>query len=121
MSEEIKSEEIKSEEVSEEINPIDEYLNRYKEQRLAEFCVKKDKEIGCLENERLELIEQLAEMRHKVEKYDKYFSNTHELYKRIKEIPVDSYLDLYNRFVDDISRRNVSTCTITPEFHLYSN
>ena len=42
MNEENKIEE--TEEVK-EVNPIDEYLNNYKEQKLAEFCVQKDKEI----------------------------------------------------------------------------
>ena len=49
MSEENKIEE--TEEVK-EINPIDEYLNNYKEQKLAEFCVQKDKEITSLKEER---------------------------------------------------------------------
>ena len=45
MNEENKIEE--TEEVK-EINPVDEYLNNYKEQKLAEFCVNKDKEISDL-------------------------------------------------------------------------
>lgn len=36
------------------------------------------------------------------------------LYKKVKEMPVDDYLDLYNKFVDDITQRNVPTMTITP-------
>ena len=39
MNEEIKNDKI------EEINPVDEYLKNYKEQKLAEFCVQKDKQI----------------------------------------------------------------------------
>ena len=108
------SEETKNvEEVVEEINPIDEYLNNYKEQKLAEFCVQKDKEIENRKNERQRLVEQIAEQKHKVEEYDKCFSSTNELYKKIKAMPVDDYLDLYNKFVDDISKRNVCTATIT--------
>ena len=47
-------EENKIEETEEvkEINPIDEYLNNYKEQKLAEFCVQKDKEIANRKKER---------------------------------------------------------------------
>lgn len=48
MSEENKIEE--TEEVK-DINPIDEYLNNYKEQKLAEFCVQKDKEIASRKEE----------------------------------------------------------------------
>lgn len=108
------SEETKNvEEVVEEINPIDEYLNNYKEQKLAEFCVQKDKEIENRKNERQRLVEQIAEQKHKVEEYDKCFSSVNELYKKIKAMPVDEYLDLYNKFVDDISNRNISVATIT--------
>jgi lysyl-tRNA synthetase class I len=101
------------EEVVEEVNPIDEYLNNYKEQKLAEFCVQKDKEIENRKNERQRLVEQIAEQKHKVEEYDKCFSSVNELYKKIKTMPVDLYLDLYNKFVDDISNRNIRVATIT--------
>lgn len=108
------SEETKNvEEVVEEINPIDEYLNNYKEQKLAEFCVQKDKEIENRKNERQRLVEQIAEQKHKVEEYDKCFSSVNELYKKIKAMPVDDYLSLYNKFVDDISQRNIQTTHIT--------
>ena len=101
------------EEVVEEVNPIDEYLNNYKEQKLAEFCVQKDKEIENRKNERQRLVEQIVEQKHKVEEYDKCFSSVNELYKKIKDMPVDEYLDLYNKFVDDISNRNIRVATIT--------
>ena len=108
------SEETKNvEEVKEEINPIDEYLNNYKEQKLAEFCVQKDKEIEGRKKEKEQLVKQVSEMRTKVEEYDKCFSNINELYKKIKELSVDDYLSMYSKFVDDISRRNISTTTIT--------
>ena len=107
------SEETKNvEEVVEEINPIDEYLNNYKEQKLAEFCVQKDKEIENRKNERQRLVEQIAEQKHKVEEYDKCFSSVNELYKKIKAMPVDEYLSLYNKFVDDISNRNIRVAAI---------
>jgi DNA repair exonuclease SbcCD ATPase subunit len=101
------------EEVIKEINPIDEYLNNYKEQKLAEFCVQKDKEIENRKNERQRLVEQIAEQKHKVEEYDKCFSSVNELYKKIKTMPVDDYLNLYNKFVDDVSNRNLRVTTIT--------
>lgn len=71
-----------------EINPIDEYLERYKEQRLAEFCVQKDKEIQNYKEERLKLIEQIADMRHKVEEYDDTWNNVKKLYEHIKSFSV---------------------------------
>ena len=56
MSEENKIEE--TEEVK-EVNPIDEYLNNYKEQKLAEFCVQKDKEIASRKEERQKLMQSI--------------------------------------------------------------
>lgn len=46
------NETIKNEEALEEVNPVDEYLKNYKEQKLAEFCAQKDKEIENRKNER---------------------------------------------------------------------
>ena len=103
----------KIEEVVEEVNQIDKYLNNYKEQKIAEFCVQKDKEIESRKNERQRLMEQIAEQKHKVEEYDKCFSSVNELYKKIKTMPVDVYLDLYNKFVDDISKSNICIATTT--------
>ena len=109
MSEETK----KVKEVVEEVNPIHEYRYNYKEQKLAEFCVQKDKEIENRKNERQRLVEEIAEQKHKVEEDDECISSVNELYKKIKTMPVDEYLSLYNKFVDDISNRNIRVATIT--------
>lgn len=109
MSEENKIEE--TEEVK-EVNPIDEYLNNYKEQKLAEFCVQKDKEIASRKEERQKLMEQIAEMRHKTEKYDSTWKSVKDLYTEIKKLSVDDYLELYHLISKDISGYGVSTYTI---------
>ena len=109
MNEENKIEE--TEEVK-EVNPIDEYLNNYKEQKLAEFCVQKDKEIASRKEERQKLIEQIAEMRHKTEKYDSTWKSVKDLYAEIKKLSVDDYLELYHLISRDVSGYGVSTYTI---------
>ena len=111
MSEENKIEE--TEEVK-EVNPIDEYLNNYKEQKLAEFCVQKDKEIASSKEERQKLIEQIAEMRHKIEKYDSTWKSVKDLYAEIKKLSVDDYLELYHMITKDVAGyNNTSIATIT--------
>lgn len=110
MSEENKIE--KTEEVK-KINPIDEYLNNYKEQKLAEFCVQKDKEITSRKAERQKLMEQLAEMRQKIEKYDNVWINVESLYAEIKKLSVNEYLKLYHMISNDISGYGVSYTTIS--------
>ena len=109
MNEENKIEE--TEEVK-EVNPIDEYLNNYKEQKLAEFCVQKDKEIASRKEERQKLMEQIAEMRHKTEKYDSTWKSIKDLYAEIKKLSVDDYLELYHMISNDVSGYGVSTYTI---------
>ena len=109
MNEENKIEE--TEEVK-EINPIDEYLNNYKEQKLAEFCVQKDKEIASCKEELQKLMEQIAEMQHKTEKYDSTWKSVKDLYAEIKKLSVDDYLELYHLISKDISGYGVSTYTI---------
>ena len=112
------SEEIKNvEEVVEEINPVDEYLKNYKEQKLAEFCVQKDKEIENRKNERQRLLEQITDMKQKVEKYDKTFESVKELYTEIKKLSVDDYLKLYHMISEDVSGYSrTSIATITPSY-----
>ena len=111
MREENKIEE--TEEVK-EVNPIDEYLNNYKEQKLAEFCVQKDKEIASRKEERQKLMEQIAEMRHKTEKYDSTWKSVKDLYAEIKKLSVDDYLELYHMISNDVSGyNNTSITTIT--------
>ena len=96
------------------VNPIDEYLNNYKEQKLAEFCVQKDKEIASRKEERQKLMEQIAEMRHKTEKYDSTWKSVKDLYAEIKKLSVDDYLELYHMITKDISGyNNTSIATIT--------
>ena len=112
MSEENKIE--KTEDVK-EINPIDEYLSNYKEQKLAEFCVQKDKEIAIRKEERQMLMKQLAEMRHKTEKYDSTWKSVKDLYTEIKKLSVDDYLELYHMISRDVLQyNNASIATITP-------
>lgn len=100
------------EEVVEEINPIDEYLNNYKEQKLAEFCVQKDKHIENLKRENHDYAKKFTEMKEKVEKYDKTFESVKELYAEIKKLSVDDYLKLYHMMASDVSGRT-SYATIT--------
>lgn len=57
------SEEKQNTEIVREINPIDEYLNNYKEQKLAEFCVSKDKEIKNYKNEIQQLLTEISDMK----------------------------------------------------------
>mgnify|MGYP003464685170 FL=1 len=94
-----------------EVNPIDEYLNNYKEQKLAEFCVQKDKEIASRKEERQKLMEQIAEMRHKTEKYDSTWKSVKDLYAEIKKLSVDDYLELYHMILNDVSGYGVSNLT----------
>lgn len=110
MNEENKIE--KTEEVK-EVNPIDEYLNNYKEQKLAEFCVQKDKEIASCKEERQKLIEQIEEMRHKTEKYDSTWKSVKDLYAEIKKLSVDDYLELYHLISKEVSGYDVSYTTIS--------
>ena len=99
MSEENKAVEI-------EVSLIDEYLNNYKEQKLAELCAQKDKEIASRKEERERLMIQIAEMRHKTEKYDSTWKSVKNLYAEIKKLSVDDYLELYHMISRDITGYN---------------
>ena len=92
--------------VATEASLIDEDLNNYKEQKLAELCVQKDKEIASRKEERERLVIQIAEMRHKTEKYDSTWKSVKNLYTEIKKLSVDDYLELYHMILRDITGYN---------------
>lgn len=112
MSEEAKKEEVK------DVSPVEEYLNNYKEQKLAEFCVKKDIEIGYLRDENYKLIKEKAELREKAESYEKVFKNINTLYAEIKKLSVDDYLRLYHMISDSIHN---NSCTYVKSIAPYPN
>ena len=100
--------------VETEVSLIDEYLNNYKEQKLAELCVQKDKEIASRKEERERLMIQIAEMRHKTEKYDSTWKSVKNLYAEIKKLSVDDYLELYHMISRDSTGYNdTSIATFT--------
>lgn len=103
------NEEIKNDEV-EEVNPVDEYLNNYKEQKLAEFCVQKDKEIVNRKEERQKLMEQISDMKVTVKQHDETWKNMDSLYAKIKKLSVNDYLKLYHMMNNDIAG-NYTTIT----------
>ena len=107
MNEEIKNDEL------EEVNPVDEYLNNYKEQKLAEFCVQKDKEIANRKEERQKLMEQISDMKVTVKQHDETWKNMDSLYAKIKELSVNDYLKLYHMMNNDIAGK-YSTITTVP-------
>ena len=108
------NETIKNEEVLEEVNPVDEYLKNYKEQKLAEFCVQKDKEIENRKNEHQKLMEQIVNMKDKAQKHDEIWKDIDKLYDEIKKIPVDDFLKLYHKICNDISGNRSSTIATIP-------
>ena len=100
--------------VETDVSLIDEYLNNYKEPKLAELCVQKDKEIASRKEERERLMIQIAEMRHKTEKYDSTWKSVKNLYAEIKKLSVDDYLELYHMISRDITGYNdTSIATFT--------
>ena len=59
-------------------------------------------------------MEQIAEMRHKTEKYDSTWKSVKDLYAEIKKLSVDDYLELYHMISNDVSGyNNTSITTIT--------
>jgi DNA repair exonuclease SbcCD ATPase subunit len=109
------NETIKNEEALKEVNPVDEYLKNYKEQKLAEFCAQKDKEIENRKEERQKLMEQISDMKDKAQKHDEIWKDIDKLYDEIKKMPVDDFLKLYHKICNDISgNRSSTTTTIFP-------
>lgn len=97
------NETIKNEEALKEVNPVDEYLKNYKEQKLAEFCVQKDKEIENRKEEGQKLMEQISDMKVTVKQHDETWKNMDNLYAKIKELSVNDYLKLYHMMNNDVA------------------
>lgn len=108
------NETIKNEDALEEVNPVDEYLNNYKEQKLAEFCVQKDKEIANRKEERQKLMEQITDMKVTVKQHDETWKNMDSLYAKIKKLSVNDYLKLYHMMNNDITGNYPTITTVLP-------
>lgn len=108
------NETIKNEEALEEVNPVDEYLKNYKEQKLAEFCVQKDKEIENRKNERQKLMEQITDMKVTVKQHDETWRNMDSLHAKIKKLSVNDYLKLYHMMNNDITGNYSTITTVLP-------
>lgn len=108
------NETIKNEEALEKVNPVDEYLKNYKEQKLAEFCVQKDKEIENRKNERQKLMQQITDMKVTVEQHDETWKNMDSLYAEIKKLSVNDYLKLYHMMNNDIVGNYSTITTVLP-------
>lgn len=104
-----------SEEVKEmkEIDPVEEYLNNYKEQKLAEFCVQKDIQIANYKRTQQELIKQNTELRSKADKHDKTWASVKNLYVEIKKLSVDDYLMLYHMMSNDICNNRLYPVSVS--------
>lgn len=107
------NQEIKIEEEIKEINPIEEYLNNYKEHKLAQLCVEKDKKIANLKQHREKLIKEITDMRNIVENHNKMWNGVDSLYQAIKEMSVEDYLKLYHKISNDVSGSNISSVNIS--------
>ena len=110
------NETIKNEEALEEVNPVDEYLKNYKEQKLAEFCAQKDKEIENRKNERQKLMEQITDMKVRVKQHDETWKNMDSLYAKIKKLSVNAYLKLYHMMNNDIAGNYSTLTTVLPSY-----
>ena len=114
------SEEYKA--VETDVSLIDEYLDNYKEQKLAELCVQKDKEIASCKEEQERLMIQIEKMWNKIEKYDSTWKSIKNLYAEIKKLSVDDYLELYHMISRDITGYNdTSIATFTPSGLITTN
>ncbi len=110
------NQEIKIEEEIKEINPIEEYLNNYKEHKLAQLCVEKDKKIANLKQHREKLIKEITDMRNIVENHNKMWNGVDSLYQAIKGMSVEDYLKLYHKISNDVSGSNISSVNISSGF-----
>lgn len=108
------NETIKNEEALKEVNPVDEYLKNYKEQKLAEFCAQKDKEIENRKEERQKLMEQISDMKVTVKQHDETWKNMDNLYAKIKELSVNDYLKLYHMMNNDVAGNYSTIATVLP-------
>ena len=106
------NETIKNEEALEEVNPVDEYLKNYKEQKLAEFC----EEIENRKEERQKLMEQITDMKVTVKQHDETWKNMDSLYVKIKKLSVNDYLKLYHMMNNDIAGNYSTITTVLPSY-----
>ena len=106
-------EELKAKQVEEKIDPVKEYLKNYKEYKLAEMCAQKDIIISKYIEEKQKLASQLLEIKQANKKHDDVWTSMENLYKEIKNLSVDNYLELYRMFQSDTHKTKVTWSSVS--------
>ena len=72
----------------------EEYLNMYKEEKLAEICSQLDEENDELSEEINELAKCVEELNKKCNQLD-VWNDTEQLFKRLETLPAKDFIELY--------------------------
>lgn len=73
----------------------EEYLNMYKEDKLAEICEQLEEENKQLINRNKALMKELTEANNELDKIDITFNDNNALFTMIETLPAKDFIELY--------------------------
>lgn len=87
----------------------EEYLNMYKEVKLAEICEKFEKDMNRYHDKWIKCQNDSFIAQKKADELLSYWGNIDKLFEKLKSIPAEDFIKLYYRMQDMINNHNIST------------
>ena len=75
----------------------EEYLNMYKEDKLAEICAQLEEERDYYHDEMNAYKSDAQAAQKKAEDLSAYWENVDKLFKKLKSLPAEEFIELYSR------------------------
>ena len=75
----------------------EEYLKAYKEDKLAEICERFEKDMNYYNDQLIQCQNDKYKAQKKAEDLSAYWENVDKLFKKLKSLPAEEFIELYSR------------------------
>lgn len=81
----------------------EEYLNMYKEDKLAEICERFEKDMNRYHDELMQCRDDMYIAQKEAYELSSYWENVDKLFEKLKSIPAEDFISLYYRMQDTMN------------------
>lgn len=98
----------------------EEYLKAYKEDKLAEICERFEKDMNYYHDQLIQCQNDKYKAQKKAEDLSAYWENVDKLFKKLKSLPAEEFIELYSKMKNLIESPRFTKLTTTYS-NLYNN
>lgn len=89
----------------------EEYLNIYKEDKLAEICAKLEEERDYYHDEMNAYKSDAQSVQKRLDEFSSYWKNVDKLFEKLKSIPAKDFIELYYQMKEVIENKTTNKNT----------